>query len=165
MRKTDPGCACIGPAILFASLLVVGLLPPTASSVSAAETHTEFNLRKDVGRKENIFNLIFGSAPPLATERGILLIDAYHDRNGNGRRDPGEDDLDREIFCLVDDVEYDVPALIPGLAYRGSYKVLCAGERYAPVITKEDLFIERHGQIVRIDIPCRTAAAEESLLP
>ena len=88
------------------------------------------------------------------------MIDAYFDKNGNGRRDAGEEDLDREIFCLVDDIEYDVPAFIPGLAYRGSYKMLCAGERYAPAITKEELFIERHGQIVRIDIPCRKSERE-----
>lgn len=153
------------PALLFASLFVFGLLSPATPSVSAAETQTEFNLRENAGRKGNLFNLIFGPVPPLATERGILLLDAYHDRNGNGRRDAGEDDLDREIFCLVDDIEYDVPAFIPGLAYRGSYRILCAGDRYAPAITREDLFIERHGQIVRIDIPCRKAAAEESLLP
>jgi hypothetical protein len=145
------------PAALLFSLLAFCLLPVAAGSVSAAETHTEFNVRKDSEKKGNIFNLIFGSAPPLATQRGILLIDAYFDKNENGRRDPGEKDLNQEIFCLVDDIEYNLPAFIPGLAHQGNYKILCAGDRYKPAIKREDLFIERRGQILRVDIPCRLA--------
>ncbi|HEY7746217.1 MAG TPA: hypothetical protein VIA07_07765 [Desulfuromonadales bacterium] len=149
---------------LLISLFVLGLLPAAAGIVSAAETHTEFNVRKDIEKKGNIFDLVFGSPPPLATQRGILLIDSFFDKNENGRRDTGEDGLNQEIFCLVDNIEYSVPAFIPGLAYRGSYKVLCAGERYEPAITKEDFFIERRGQIVRVDIPCRKAGGEAALL-
>lgn len=156
-------CSC-SPVILLVSLFVFFLFPAVAEDVSAAETHTEFNVRKDIEKKGNIFDLVFGSAPPLATQRGILTIDAYLDKNDNGRRDPGEDDLNREIFCLVDDIEYNVPAFIPGLAYRGSYKILCAGERYEPAIKREDLFIERRGQILRVDIPCRMAGGEAALL-
>jgi hypothetical protein len=149
---------------LLISLLVLGLLPASAGSVSAAETHTEFNVRKDIENKGNIFNLVFGPAPPLATQRGILLIDAFFDKNDNGRRDAGENDLNQEVFCLIEDIEYTVPAFIPGLAYRGSYKILCAGERYEPAIKKEDLFIERRGQIVRVDIPCRKPGGEAAQL-
>lgn len=135
-----------------------------ARESQAAETHTEFNVRKDKEKKGNIFELVFGAAPPLATQRGILLIDAFDDKNKNGMRDSGEKSLDREIFCLVDDIEYDVPAFIPGLAYQGSYKILCAGERYTPVIKKEDLFVDRRGQILRVDIPCRLIKEEAARL-
>lgn len=152
------------PATLFITFFVFCLFPAVAGYVSAAETHTEFNVRKEIEKSGNIFDLVFGSAPPLATQRGILLIDAYFDKNDNGSRDPGEDGLNKEIFCLVDDIEYDVPAFIPGLAYRGSYKILCAGERYVPAIKKNELFIDRRGQILRVDIPCRLAAGESALL-
>jgi hypothetical protein len=151
-------------AILRLSLCACFLLPATAGEGLAAETHTEFNVRKDNEKKGNIFELVFGAAPPLATQRGILLIDAYDDHNNNGVRDSGEMSLDREIFCLVDDIEYDVPAFIPGLAYQGSYRILCAGERYKPAIKREDLFVERRGQILRVDIPCRLIKEEAARL-
>ncbi|HXV22434.1 MAG TPA: hypothetical protein VD811_15730 [Desulfuromonadales bacterium] len=150
---------------LLLSLFTLGLLPASARSVSAAEAHTEFNARRDIENKGNILNLVFGSAPPLATQRGILLIDSFFDKNDNGRRDAGENDLDQEVFCLIEDIEYTVPAFIPGLAYRSSYKILCAGERYEPAIKREDYFIERRGQIIRVDIPCRKAGGEAALLP
>jgi hypothetical protein len=151
-------------AVLLLSLFTLGLLPATAGSVSAAEAHTEFNVREDVENKGNIFSLVFGSAPLLATQRGILLIDSFFDENDNGRRDAGENDLDQEVFCLIEDIEYTVPAFIPGLAYRGSYKILCTGERYEPAIKREDFFIDRRGQIIRVDIPCRRAGGEAALL-
>lgn len=145
-----------GSRLIFLLVLIAcSFLPATAIESLSAEMQTEFNVRKDEERKGNIFELVFGAPPPLATQRGILLIDAYDDINNNGKRDNGEKNLDREIHCLVDDIEYDVPAFIPGLAYQGSYKVLCAGERYRPVIKREDLFFERRGQILRVDIPCR----------
>jgi len=141
------------------SLLLGFLLFPAAGGpiveVLAAESHTEFNLGREMGRRGNIFDVIFGTPPPLATERGLLLIDAFFDRNGNDRQDPGEEGLDREIFCLVDGVEYDVPAFIPGLTFRGSYKMLCAGETFSPAVEKMEFFVERHGQIFRLNIPCR----------
>jgi hypothetical protein len=152
------------PTFLLFSFFTFCLLPAAAAGDSAAETHTEFNVRKDSEKKGNIFNLFFGSAPPLATQRGILLIDAYFDKNENGRRDPGEKDLKQEIFCLVDDIEYNVPAFIPGLAHHGNYKILCAGDRYIPAFKREDLFIERRGQILRVDIPCRLATGDAARL-
>jgi len=151
--------------ILIAASFLAVPLTSMPSIVAAEETHTEFNVEKDAGRKGNLFDLIFGSPPPLATQRAILLIDAFFDVNGNGRRESGENDLNGEIFCLVDNVEYDVPAFIPGLSYRGSYKVLCAGDRYEPATGKEELFIERRGQIFRIDIPCRPVSDADTLRP
>lgn len=148
---TRSGLAGILPFFLFGWFL----LATTPGEANAAETHTEFNVRENREKEGNIFELVFGAAPPLATQRGILLIEAYFDENEDGKRDDGEKDLDREIFCLVDDIEYDVPAFIPGLAYQGSYKILCAGERYQPVIKRENLFVERRGQILKVDIPCR----------
>jgi len=142
-------------ALLLLSLLLPVVTVGLVSMATAAESHTEFNLDQDMGRRGNILDLIFGTPPPIATERGLLLIDAFHDRNGNERRDPGEEDLDREIFCLVDGIEYDVPAFIPGLTFRGSYRMLCAGERFVPSLKKTDLFVEQRGQILRLDIPCR----------
>jgi hypothetical protein len=152
------------PAVLVAALIVFWLLPAATGSVSADETHTEFNVRKDSEKRGNVFEQVFGSAPPLATQRGTLLIDAFFDTNDNGSRDPGEAALNQEIFCLVDDIEYNVPAFIPGLVYQGSYKILCAGEHYEPAIKREDLFIRRRGQIIRIDIPCRKAAGTATRL-
>jgi len=157
-------------SLLTLTLLVFALLLPVAkwgqvSVAAAAETHTEFNLGRDIGKQGNILDLIFGSPPPIATERGLLLIDAFFDRNGNDQRDPGEETLDREIFCLVDGIEYDVPAFIPGLAFRGNYRMLCAGERFAPSISKMDLFVGQRGQILRLDIPCRRASLPSSPPP
>jgi hypothetical protein len=151
-------------SVLLISLFILGLLPASAGRVSAADTHTEFNVRKDIEKKGNILELVFGAPPPLATQRGTLLIDSFFDKNDNGRRDAGEDDLRQEIVCLIDDIEYTVPAFIPGLAYRGSYKILCAGEVFEPAIKKENLLIERRGQIHRVDIPCRKASGDAALL-
>lgn len=128
------------------------LLP--APSAPAAESQEEFNLEKGRIKEENILNLIFGSAPPMPTQRGILIIDAFHDRNGNGRRDADEDDLDQEVFCLVDDVEYTVPAFIPGLDLEGSYQVLCAGDDFRPEVSAENVFVRRRGEIIRLDLAC-----------
>lgn len=150
------------PFCLF--LLLIFSLAPSLSgrqAAVAAETHTDFNLKEEKVESGNILNLIFGPAPPLATERAILVIDAYFDRNGNERRDPGEEALDREVFCLVDDIEYDVPAFIPGLSLGGNYKIICAGDRYEPLIRKKELFIDRRGQIIKVDLPCRPSPREE----
>jgi len=147
-------------AILSATLSIPVLLPAMPGSATAAETHTEFNTRKEIGGKENIFNLVFGPAPPLATQKGILLINSFLDQNGNHIRDPEDIDLDREISCRIDGIEYAVPAFIPGLAYHGSYEVTCTGQRYKPYLPQEDLFIERRGQVVRVDIPCQPSEVD-----
>jgi hypothetical protein len=138
--------------ILTRLLPVIFLLAGTP--VSGAEIHENFNVEGHRIEKENLLDLVFGSPPPMATERGILIIDAFHDLNGNGRRDADEGDLDEGVFCLVDDIEYAVPAFIPGLAYDGSYKVLCAGDRYRPTVSKENVFVRQRGQIITLDLPC-----------
>lgn len=154
------------PYLFFAILFACLLLPTT--SRAEGESHTEFNLREkdeiDMPGRGNLLNLVFGSAPPRASERGILLIDAFHDRNGDGRRSAGEEALNREIFCLVDNIEYNVPAFIPGLSYQGSYKILCGGNTFLPALSKEEVFVERRGQIFQLEIPCRLAAPRTSLL-
>jgi hypothetical protein len=141
--------AAIGLSALLAGLLF--LCPPLAG---AAEAQEEFNLEKGRIKEENILNLIFGSAPAMPTQRGILIIDAFHDSNGNGRREEGEEDLRQEIFCLVDDIEYDVPAFIPGLDLDGSYRVLCAGDDFQPNVSEKNVFVRRRGEIIRLDLPC-----------
>lgn len=138
---------------LLACLLAVLCLLPVPLS-QAAESTEEFNLEKGRIREGNFLNLIFGSAPPMPTQRGILIIDAFHDRNGNGRREADEDDLKQEVFCLVDDIEYDVPAFIPGLDLDGSYRVLCAGDRFRPKVSQENVFVRRRGEIIQLDLPC-----------
>jgi len=152
--------------LLHAALLAIALQTVPfhpAPAVAGSETHSEFNLKEEdevkLPGRGNLVNLIFGSPPPRASERGILVIDAYHDRNGDGRRNPGEEELQHEVFCLVDKIEYDVPAFIPALAFQGNFKVLCAGERFEPALTKKEVFIERRGEIVHLDIPCSPVSA------
>ncbi len=133
--------------------LLVSLM---AGPALATEKHAEFNVEKnrEDRHKGNILNLFFGGPPPMASERGILVIDAFWDLNGNTLRDPGEKPLDREVFCLVDDVEYLVPAFIPGLRYDDGYKILCSGDSFKPAITKKQIFVKRRGQVFRLDLPC-----------
>ena len=150
MRRTLPR---YGVMIWLAGLLA-GLCLLPASQALSAETQEEFNLEKSRIKEDNILNLIFGSAPPMPTQRGILIIDAFHDSNGNGLREAGEEDLRQEIFCLVDDIEYDVPAFIPGLDLDGSYRVLCAGDDFQPKASEKNVFVRRRGEIIRLDLPC-----------
>jgi hypothetical protein len=149
------------PLTLLITLHTVTL--PALPAVAGGEAHSEFNLKEEdevrLPGRGNLLNLIFGSPPPRASERGILLIDAFHDRNGDGRRNPGEEELQHEVFCLVDKIEYDVPAFIPGLSFQGNFKVLCAGERFEPALTRKEVFIERRGEIVHLDIPCSPVSA------
>jgi hypothetical protein len=106
------------------------------------------------GKKGNIFNLFFGSPPPMPTDRGTLIINAFLDSNGNKRRDHGERDLRKEISCRVDGIDYTVPAFIPGLDYNGSFKVVCTGSAYHPIKATRDILIAERGQVIRIDLPC-----------
>ena len=148
MRALHP---CGAGSRLVAVLLLFVLSAPPARG---GESHEEFNLEKGRIREDSLLDLIFGSVPPMPTQRGILIIDAFNDSNGNSRRDAGEDDLRREIFCLVDDIEYDVPAFIPGLDLDGSYRVLCAGDRFRPNVSEENVFIRSRGEIIQLDLPC-----------
>jgi hypothetical protein len=138
-------------------LLTALLLAVSASG--AATTAGEYNLDRNRSPQENWLSLIFGSAPPLATQRGILVIDAFADLNGNGRRDPGETDLGGQLSCKLDGIDYPIPAFIPGLKYEGTYQLSCQGPSFQPALAQHDLFIAQRGEIIRIDLPCRKLAA------
>lgn len=135
----------------FLPLLFLLLWVPAARG---EETHASFHLEEEEERRGNLLDLVFGSVPPMPTERGILIIDAFDDGNGNGLRDAGERDLAEEIVCQVDDIRYTVPAFIPGLAHAGSYTVACAGDRYRPAVEHDSVFVRRRGEIIELDLPC-----------
>jgi hypothetical protein len=145
---------------LLPALLLLLLVVP-----AGAATTGEYNLNRNRAPEQNLLNLIFGSAPPLATQRGILVIDAFVDLNGNGQRDPGEPDLPGQLSCALDGKDYSVPAFIPGLKYEGTYQLNCQGPSFQPDLPKHDLFIAQRGEIIRIDLPCRKIAASTPLPP
>jgi hypothetical protein len=149
------------PGIFLASLLLTGL---AGSTISAAETQEEFNIKGGAVQKDNIFNLFFGPVPMMPTQRGTVIVEAYHDANGNQRRDPGEEKLDKAVTCILDEVEYSIPAFIPGLENGMNYTILFEGGRFQPAFAKKDVFIKKRGQIIRIDLPCREATQHASLL-
>ncbi len=146
----------------FLVLVVLLLVAPTGT---AATTSGEYNLNRNRAPEENLLNLIFGSAPPMATQRGILVIDAFVDQNGNGRRDPGEPDLTGQLSCALDGKDYTVPAFIPGLKYEGTYQLNCQGPSFQPDLPSHDLFISQRGEIIRVDLPCRKIAASAPVSP
>lgn len=147
MRFSAAYCRRLLP-LLAALLLAVPAL-------GAATTSGEYNLDRNHAPEQNWLSLIFGSAPPMATQRGILVIDAFADLNGNGRRDPGETDLSGQLSCTLDGVDYPIPAFIPGLKYEGSYKLACKGAAFQPDLPSHELFIAQRGEIIRLDLPCR----------
>jgi hypothetical protein len=149
------------PGVFLASILLSGV---DGSAASAAETHEEFNIKGGAVKKENLFNLFFGHVPMMPTQRGTVIIEAYHDRNDNQRRDEGEEKLDKAITCILDEVEYSIPAFIPGLENGMNYTILFEGGRFQPVVAKKDIFIKKRGQIIRIELPCREATRHASLL-
>ena len=129
---------------------------------NAAETLTKEKSKAEIEEQEkkgNIFNMIFGSAPSMPTERGLLLIYAYHDENGNQVKDAGEEDLRNEIVCRVDGIQYRIPAFIPALALHENYKVECHPEAssnsFAPENDTTELFVQRQGQVFFIELPCQ----------
>ena len=148
-------------------LAVLGCLLALAAPAPAAgaTTSSEYNLDRNRLPEENYLTLIFGSPPPLGTQRGILVIDAFSDLNGNGRRDPGETDLTGQLSCTLDGIDYTVPAFIPGLKYEGSYKLVCQGPSFQPDLPQRDLFIAQRGEIIRIDLPCRKIAQSATTPP
>lgn len=149
------------PGVFLASILLSGV---DGSAASAAETHEEFNIKGGAVKKENLFNLFFGHVPMMPTQRGTVIIEAYHDRNDNQRRDEGEEKLDKAITCILDEVEYSIPAFIPGLENGMNYTILFEGGRFQPVVAQKDIFIKKRGQIIRIELPCREDARHASLL-
>jgi hypothetical protein len=139
---------------IFWLLMLFPILLIPDYTAQGAETHKSFNLDHSQPGKGNIFNLFFGPPPPMATERGTLIIDAFEDKNGNGRKDDGENDIDKGISCSVDGIDYTLPAFIPGLTYNNSYDVLCHGGEFVPEVPSKNILIERRGQILRVALPC-----------
>lgn len=131
----------------------------TVAAAAVPETPQQapagYQLREIQPREESIFDIVFGSPPPLATERGILIIDAFNDLNNNGKQDDGELPLVEEISCRLDNIDYQVPAFIPGLSYNESYQIACDGKTYQPSMNKPDIFIEKRGQVIHLLIPCQ----------
>lgn len=141
------------PILLLTTLLTA---PAFAADETPAERPPEsLDIHEDAGRKETILDLVFGSTPAPPTEKGTLVVDAFDDKNGNGKRDTDEPALVKEIVCTVDKINYPVPAFIPGLDYNGRYEVRCSGERWQPKVPEDNIFIERRGAVIEIDLPCR----------
>jgi len=139
-------------------------VPPAWSLVNAevnepAKAPGRYKITEERPGKESIFDITFGSPPPLATERGILIIDAFNDLNNNQLQDDNELALAEEITCRLGDIDYRVPAFIPGLNYNDSYSVTCSGQTYQPTKEQPEVFIEKRGQVIRLNIPCRTLLA------
>jgi len=146
---------------LFPFLLLFALLaaPALAADEPASERPPEsLDIHEDLNRKETILDLVFGSSPQPPTEKGTLVLDAFDDKNGNGRRDADEPALVKQIVCTVDKIDYPVPAFIPGLDYNGRYEVRCSGERWLPKVPDDSIFIERRGAVIEIDLPCQPVA-------
>ncbi len=150
-----------GLPFIFIFLILLPFLFLPEVPAQAAGTQKKFNLdqKKPGSGTGNIFNLIFGPAPPMATERGTLIIDAFEDTNGNGRKDGGEKSLDGSISCRVDGIDYTLPAFIPGLSYNSSYDVLCKGRDFTPELSKKNILVASRGQILKLALPCRRAGS------
>lgn len=149
--------------LLFVTLLFgMPLIASAAVSADPAETTAapgRYEIRDLRPKGESIFDITFGSPPPLATERGILIIDAFNDLNNNQRQDENELQLSEEITCHLGGIDYPVPAFIPGLGYNDTYNITCRGRIYQPTEQQPEIFIEKRGQIIRLNIPCRTQLA------
>lgn len=147
---------------LLAGLLLVGGAPGFVHSAEDPSQETRYRIYDREIPKESLFDITFGSPPPMATERGILIIDAYIDRNGNNKRDADDPNLEKEISCRIGEIDYPVPAFIPGLGYNDTYTVVCNGEQYQPDVREKSLFIEKRGQVIRVDLPCRPVSQEKT---
>ncbi len=141
----------------IAALLTTLVLLVSITSHSPADDGDgteEFGIHEEPARKETILDLIFGSTPGLPTERGILVIDAFEDLDGDGKRTEDEPELRNEIVCQIDQVEYSVPAFIPGLDYNNKYEVRCSGDKYYPTMPDKEILIEHRGHVIEIELPC-----------
>ncbi len=106
-------------------------------------------------RQGNILNIVLGRSPERSTERGTLVLEAFHDANGDGVHNEGEEILRDEISCIVDEVNYMLPAFIPGLDYNARYSIKCRGKKnYEPTAVTKNVLIARRGTIITISIPC-----------
>ena len=155
--------------MLMISVAAAALLVFTGDVWAAPVTRSERMIRRqkpaqnERRRPGNLYETFLGKAPRMPTERGLLIIYAFHDRNDNQKRDPGEEPLRREIVCTVDGIGYLVPAFIPGLALNHGYDVKCVpypgSGRFEPRNPEEDIFVVRRGQVFEMSIPCRPLSA------
>lgn len=138
------------PALLFFTLL----FPLSLMAQEPGERSVE--LRTDVETPDDsVLDVILGSTPQLATENGLLVIRAYLDSNNNGERELKEQELENQLLCQIDEIEYTVPAFIPGLKYNGNYQITCSGEKFTPSRSIPEVFIAHRGQIIKMDLACR----------
>jgi hypothetical protein len=142
--------------ITFLTLLGLLFLSCPATGKSSVDEATPENLeiRDETPKKETILDLIFGSEVKLPTERGILIIDAFEDTNKNGIQDATEPILTNQVSCTVDEINYSVPAFIPGLNYNSRYSVRCSSENYFLYSQPDNVFIERRGHVIEVSLPC-----------
>lgn len=145
-------------------LLAAGILAHSPA-LGQQEAPEEFGIRKPTPRKETVLDLIFGSAPERATQRGILVIDAYEDLDNDGSKDEHEPELVNEITCQIDNIEYSVPAFIPGLDYNNRYEVRCRGDSYFPTMPDREILVEHRGHVIEIDLPCRRSEKSSAKPP
>ena len=125
-----------------------------------AESFEKKDERPEREKKGNILNIILDKVPAMPTERGTLVIDAYIDQNSNSSWEEDEPVLRGEIVCTIDDIDYPVPAFIPGLDYNARYKISCQGTgHYQPTDSQKNVLIARRGQIIKMTIPCKKATA------
>ncbi|MCD6526469.1 MAG: hypothetical protein J7K75_05730 [Desulfuromonas sp.] len=115
--------------------------------------------RRPAEKKGNILNIILDKAPELSTERGTLIIEAFLDNNSNSLWDDDEQSLKGQVSCVLDDIDYPIPAFIPALDYNARYKLSCQGNNhYQPTLSQKNVLVARRGQIIKLSIPCRSLA-------
>lgn len=155
---------CLWLAVLMCLLGLMWGSAPIA--VQAAETETELELKPETPPEErdkgNIFNYFFQGIPDMSTERGMLMVDAYWDRNGNSRQDKNESYIKNDIVCRLDNQDYPIPALIPALEYGRQYNLKCRGQQFTPKQKTHRIFIERRGQIINLKIACMRHKLEDA---
>ncbi len=143
--------------IVFSALVLVQIVLMASWFATVGycspESSTELGVEGRAVKRDNIFNFFFGGAPMMPTRHGTVIVEAFHDRNNNQVRDPGEETLDGEILCTVNGITYSVPAFIPGLENGLNYTFYFEGENYQPTIPRKNVFIRKRGQIIRIEIP------------
>ena len=140
---------------LITLLIIVLLAVPALAKTTSDDARPEnIDIYDETPKKETILDLIFGSEAKLPTERGILIIDAFEDLNKNGVQDNTEPVLSNQVSCTIDEINYSVPAFIPGLNYNDRYTVRCSSESYSIYSPPKDIFIERRGHVIEISLPC-----------
>ncbi|ABA88871.1 hypothetical protein Pcar_1627 [Syntrophotalea carbinolica DSM 2380] len=140
---------------IFSLYMISPGLSGITQPVWADESETEFNIKNEGVKKDNIFNLFFGGAPLMPTENGTVIIDAFLDDNNNQKWDDGEIPLEKAVVCVLDNVEYPLPAFIPGLENGTNYPLSCSSAEYDLSVKQKSVFIKKRGEIIKIDIPCQ----------